>query len=371
MNFASCLASAPDRNIKLCFPTFVEQWKSGGAMTSASVQDAVDRLGAALGEAVLIEDAQHRPLWWSRQGTVDPTRMRTILQREVNPEASAVVARLGLARATGPVRVPAVPEAEMLARWCLPIRAGRDMLGYLWVLDPDETVLEADLPALIECAEIAAANIAQQRSGDGGRDHRRAALLAQLAAGEDLEAARELIRLEELDPSVTVVVSSPSRAGGWGLPGSMSVHLATSEQPPATSGPPLPLTELHLAVARARVVVRALRAGAELKRPTWDALGSWHLIVNAPEDLAVADIHPGAQALAALERSDLLLTARALLDAGGDVARTAEQLHIHRTTLYYRIERIEAVTGVQLKTGVDRDDLHIALRLWAYRAAGG
>jgi DNA-binding PucR family transcriptional regulator len=83
----------------------------------------------------------------------------------------------------------------------------------------------------------------------------------------------------------------------------------------------------------------------------------------------VADIHPGAEALAVLDRGDLLTTARALFDAGGDVARSAEQLHIHRTTLYYRIERIEAITGVNLKTGADRDDLHMALRLAAYRLA--
>jgi hypothetical protein len=196
-------------------------------------------------------------------------------------------------------------------------------------------------------------------------------LLAQLAAGEDLDAARELIRLEALDPATTVVVSSPPRAGGWDLPGSMRVHLAgsISEPVPATSGPPLPLAKLHVAVNRARVVLQVLRAGGTLTRPSWDALGGWHLIVNAPDELAVADVHPGASALAGLDRGDLLLTARTLLDAGGDVARTAEQLHIHRTTLYYRIERIEAVTGVNLKTGAERDDLHLALRLWAYRNA--
>jgi hypothetical protein len=337
--------------------------------TSAKVQAAVDRLGRALGHAVLIEDAQHRPLWWSRQGQVDATRMRSILEREVDPAAAAVVARLGLARATGPVRVPAVPEAEMLARWCLPLRAGRDMLGYLWVLDADEAVTEAELPQLIECADVAAANLAQERMTGEGRDHRRDALLAQLAAGEDPEAARELIRLEELDPGITVTVRAPARAGGWALPDGMSVHLAGPKPAEATSGRPLPLAQLHVAVGRARAVLRALRAGAALQRPTWDALGSWHLIVSAPETLSVADIHPGADALAALDRSDLLVTARAVLDAGGDVARTAEQLHIHRTTLYYRIERIEAVTGVNLKTRADRDDLHMALRLAAYRLA--
>jgi GAF domain-containing protein len=211
-------------------------------MTSSSdVQAMVDQLGAALGKAVLVEDARHQPLWWSRQGTIDPTRMRTILEREVHPAAVAVVARLGLARAPGPVRVAAVPEAEMLARWCLPLRAGRDLLGYLWVLDPDQEVTEADLPALVECAELAAASIAQQRLTGQARDHRRAALLTQLAAGENLDAARELIRLEELDPAITVVVSAPPAAGGWDLPGGLRVHLAGPRLAEATSGPPVPL----------------------------------------------------------------------------------------------------------------------------------
>lgn len=344
----------------------------------AGVQAAVDRLGVALDRAILVEDPQHHPLWWSRQGEVDPTRMRTILEREVHPAAIAVVARLGLARADGPVRVPAVPEAEMLARWCLPLRTGRDLLGYLWVLDPDHGVSEAQLPLLRECAGIAAAEIAQQRLTGDGRAHRRAALLAQLAAGEDPDAARELIRLEELDPATTVVVSSPPEPGGWPLPGRMRVHLlgstvggrtAAAGPVPATSGQPLPLAKLHVAVFRASAVLRVLKAGAFLERPSWDCLGSWHLIVAAPQDLTVADIHPGVEALAALDNGDLLRTARAFLDAGGDVARTAERLHIHRTTLYYRIDRIEGIAGMRFKTASQRHDLYFALRLQAYRNA--
>ena len=103
---------------------------------SAEVQAAVDRLGASLGRAVLVEDAQHQPLWWSAQGEIDGTRMRTILQRYVEPAAAAVVARFRLDSAKGPVRTPAVPEADMLPRWCVPLRVGRDLFGYLWVLDP-------------------------------------------------------------------------------------------------------------------------------------------------------------------------------------------------------------------------------------------
>ena len=128
----------------------------GGGDGVRDVQAAVDDLGASLAHPVLIEDARHRPIWWSAQGQVDGTRMRTILQHEVDPAARAVVARLGLARARGPVRTPAAPEADMLPRWCVPLRSGGELLGYLWVLDGDETVTEAQLPQMVACAELAA-----------------------------------------------------------------------------------------------------------------------------------------------------------------------------------------------------------------------
>jgi hypothetical protein len=333
------------------------------------VQAAVDDLGAWLAHPVLIEDARHRPIWWSAQGQVDGTRMRTILQHDVDPAARAVVARLGLARARGPVRTPAAPEADMLPRWCVPLRSGGELLGYLWVLDGDETVTEAQLPQIVACAELAAMFLAQTPMTSAGRSRRRAALLARLAAGPDGSAARELIALEELDPAATVAVNAPRAATGWPLRNDMSVHPNPEPRSGATSGPPLPLAQLHLAVRRASATRQALAAGAVLDRPAWDALGSWHLIASAPPDLAVADVHPGAEVLARQRRPDLMITARTVLDHGGDIAAAAAQLHIHRTTLYYRLDRIEALTGVNLKTSPQRDALHMALRLAAFRLA--
>ena len=334
------------------------------------VQSAVDELGASLAHPVLVEDARHRPIWWSAQGQVDGTRMRTILQHEVEPAARALVARLGLARARGPVRTPAAPEADMLPRWCVPLRSGRELLGYLWVLNGDETVTERHLPQIVACADLAAAYLTQSPMTSAGRDRRRATLLARLAAGPDDNAARDLIALEELDPLATVVVNAPRIRTGWTLRGDMSVHASPAPRDTATSGAALPLAQLHRAVRRAALTRQAIRAGAVLPRPSWDALGSWHLIVSAPADLDVADIHPGAGVLARQRRPDLMITARTVLDHGGDIAQAAARLHIHRTTLYYRLDRIEALTGVSLKTGSERDDLHMALRLEAFRLAG-
>jgi hypothetical protein len=334
------------------------------------VQSAVDALAASLGLPVLVEDPRHQPLWWSAQGEADPTRIRTILQREISPAAAALVARLGLATAEGPVRTPADSAAEMLERWCVPLRAGRELVGYLWVLDAEGSVTDADLGKLEACADVAALTLARLQPRPEAAERHRAALLARLAAGPDPDAARELIATEDLDPTASVVVNAPLAAGGWVLGNGMSVHVDAPPTPAATSGPPVPLVQLSVAVHRAAVTLQALRAGARLAEPTWPALGAWHLVVEAPADLAPSDIHPGVTALAARPRSDLMVTARALLENGGDVSTTAGELHVHRTTLYYRLDRIEALTGLDTRMGAGRDDLLMALRLDAFRRVG-
>jgi hypothetical protein len=329
----------------------------------------VDELAASLGHAVLIEDPRHQPLWWSAQGEVDTVRTRTILERTVGPEAAALVVRMRLADASGPVRTPAVPEAGMQERWCVPVRDGPELLGYVWVLDADGTVGEAQLPDVVACAELAASALARLQASSRDRERRRSALLARLEKGPDAATGYELIALEGLEPEATVVVYGPRAAGGWELRSGLSAHVVPVPGRPPTSGPPVPLADLSLAVERATITVRALRAGAALRSPAWDALGSWHLVAAAPADLSPGDIHPGVPALTALARPDLLATARVVLELGGDTARATAELHVHRTTLYYRLDRIQALTGVDLKSGPDREDFLMALRLAAYRDA--
>ena len=58
-----------------------------------------------------------------------------------------------------------------------------------------------------------------------------------------------------------------------------------------------------------------------------------------------------------------MLTLETYLDHAGDVKRTAAELWLHRTSLYYRLRRIEEVAGVDLNRGEDRLLCHVALRL--------
>ena len=333
----------------------------------ADVQAAVDRLAADLQQSVLVEDRNQRPVWWSTQGAVDAIRTRTILDRQVDPQAAAVVARFGLLRATAPVRTPALPEAGMWARWCMPVRREGRLLGLLWVLDPDGTVGEADLPEIVACADLAAEVMATTVRTTENLRRLRDELIDRLLRAPDEDAARELARAERIPHDAQVQVEAPARRGGWALPGDLSAHVVSARARAATSGSPLPLVELGEAVRRAVATRRAVAAGARPDPPSWDGLGAWRLVVEAPAALTPASVHPGAEILAAQPRTDLADTARAVLDNGGDVAVAARILHLHRTTLYYRLDRIASLTGVDLRTAHGRTDLQLALWLAAYR----
>ncbi|MFD0853362.1 helix-turn-helix domain-containing protein, partial [Actinomadura adrarensis] len=56
-------------------------------------------------------------------------------------------------------------------------------------------------------------------------------------------------------------------------------------------------------------------------------------------------------------------TLAAFLDHAGSSPATAAALHIHRTSLYYRLRQIEEITGLDLGNGEDRLTLHLGLRL--------
>ncbi|MCF0079300.1 helix-turn-helix domain-containing protein [Streptomyces lomondensis] len=55
-------------------------------------------------------------------------------------------------------------------------------------------------------------------------------------------------------------------------------------------------------------------------------------------------------------------TAEVYLDCAGQAARAAAELGIHRQTLYYRLSRIEKLTGLDLDDGEDRLLLHMTLK---------
>jgi sugar diacid utilization regulator len=58
----------------------------------------------------------------------------------------------------------------------------------------------------------------------------------------------------------------------------------------------------------------------------------------------------------------LIRTAEVWLDCAGSPQRAATQLCIHRQTLYYRLGRVQELTGLDLADGGDRLLLHLGVR---------
>ncbi|WP_460367220.1 PucR family transcriptional regulator, partial [Actinocorallia lasiicapitis] len=105
------------------------------------------------------------------------------------------------------------------------------------------------------------------------------------------------------------------------------------------------------AVAQARIAHRvASRVGPPIAR--WDELGPYRLLTDAVDPCV----------LPLLAHEALRTTAETYLDLAGHAQRTADALTIHRQTLYYRLGRIEELTGLDLAEGRDRLTLHMSLK---------
>lgn len=71
---------------------------------------------------------------------------------------------------------------------------------------------------------------------------------------------------------------------------------------------------------------------------------------------------PGDRLAPLPAHAELARTAEVYLDCAGQAGRTASELSIHRQTLYYRLSRVEQLTGLDLDDGEDRLLLHMALK---------
>jgi DNA-binding PucR family transcriptional regulator len=94
----------------------------------------------------------------------------------------------------------------------------------------------------------------------------------------------------------------------------------------------------------------------------WADLRAARLLTALPET-ALDDVPAGLRQLLEGGHEQLVLTLETYLDHAGDVKSTAAALWLHRTSLYYRLRRIEEVASVDLSRGEDRLLCHVALRL--------
>jgi len=360
------------------------------------LQELVDDVSRVLGAPATLEDRDFTLLAFcahddDRTTTMDAVRTRSILGRSSTPEVRAWFEGHGIAGATTPVRVPADPAAGVLTRLCLPVRAGGELHGYLWLLDEGRTDLTGPAaPGLAEAVAVAAAAGRLLAGGHPSPDDLPAAL-REVLTGSAPRAARALGTALGPDAPVTLVallVAPPGLPAGWAPPaagavpavlvdgaevavllalptggdarpaGALAAAALTGLPPGSTAGVAagrrgcgdLP-TQWHEARTAARVAAVDPRLAPAA---SWPELGAWRQVA------AVGGPDP---ALAALLADPVLTgTAEVWLDCAGSPQRAATRLCIHRQTLYYRLGRIAELTGLDLAEGADRLLLHLGVR---------
>jgi hypothetical protein len=375
-------------------------------MFEQQLQVIADQLADALERSVIIDDAALRPLAVSAQtGRLDATRVEAVLQRRTSARHRRMLAERGIFRAREPVSIPA-PEAGGLPRLCLPLADRDELLGFLWLIDePALTTAQAERA---RTAAARASRLLRRRAARQAAEFDVFGTVADALLGGDeparAAAARTLTHEAALTgpPPYALAVILPAgdgatddlprvagdlrrRAapGGFVLatPGRELVAITTRDATGlvraaarAVPGPPLAvgtagaaatLSAVHAELGNARYAAEvAARVPAFCHAADWGELGSYAVFQFMPRDLAAAErICPGITALLTEPTGMYAATARAWLDCAGNAQRAAAALHIHRTTLYWRLARVAELSSADLSRAEDRLKLHLALRL--------
>jgi hypothetical protein len=374
------------------------------------LQVIAEQLAAALERSVIIDDAALRPVAVSAQtGLVDASRIEAVLQRRTSARHRQMLTERGIFKAREPVPIPA-REAGSLPRLCLPLAHRDQLLGFLWLID--EPPLTAAQVQRAQAAAAQAARLLHQRAARQTAEFGTFAGLADAllhADDEDrAEAARELTDEAALTGSppyalglIRYLVDAPAgqrdtllqvagdlrrRAapGSFVLatPGQRELMAITTQDATgplrdavrAWPGPPLvigtagaaaALAAVHAERDNARYAAEVAAAVPAFSRAAdWGALDSYAVFQYLPRDEAAPErICPGITAVLTERTGMYEATIRAYLDCGANVQQAAALLHIHRTTLYWRLGRVTDLLAVDLSRGDDRLKLHLALKL--------
>jgi hypothetical protein len=401
------------------------QYSDGASLDG--LQQVVDRLANRLGRSAAIDDVQGRLVVASQHfGEEDPIRVYAIIHRVSDPRVMEHFRATGIYDWTEPGRVPANPDFDFKPRIAVPIRDHDILFGHLFLIDEgvEEWEIEEAVAAVGEIGQLMYRRLvlheeAMSRSETVARDLVSGDAMAQALALQQVTdeqlvvtpdpALALLVRASGDQTAVEVALRTAAErvtrdrqrnASLASVRGSEPVVLlfgraadpaqgravadsfvATTGEQPGVEGAAAGIGSVRSgAVACAASyddAVLAARAAAVLPQfgavVGVDELGVYGLLMRLPEEELHERHYPAGlrELLAADGKDSLVETLETYLDSSGDATLTAKELHVHRSTLYYRLGRIESIAGVNLRDGADRLSMHVGLKLRHLVEAGG
>ncbi len=386
-------------------------------MFEEHLQHIAEQLARDLGRSVIIDDAALRPLAISPQtGQLDRSRVEAVLQRQTSARLRRRMTEHGVFSAREPVSIPGDPQQAILPRLCLPLLADDQLLGFLWLIDEPALTMEQTRQA--HAAAARAGHLLAQRAiraadqfavlsglADGllhaqeqVRQEAAAMLAGQAALAGPPPYALAVIRpaagRPEPAPARGQAAGSLRRAAGnlrlRAAPGTLvlaspgegeMVAITTAGALAelrrvirALPGPPLAmgiccgaaaLADVHASLGNAQYAAYVAARVPQFGRAAdWASLGVYAAFQHLYRDPSAPErICPGVGALLDERAGTYRQTMRCYLGCGAQAQQAAVQLHIHRTTLYWRLARVAELVPLDLRQGEDRLKLHLALTL--------
>jgi DNA-binding PucR family transcriptional regulator len=379
-----------------------------------------DAASASLDCPVEIDDASLHLVAFSNLGhELDELRRASILRRLPPPEAMEWLRANGLLQrlreAYRPLRITP-PNSR--PRLVMPIRAGIDVLGYVWVLEGEDRITSEQEAALAKIAAISAAMLSKQHAAEDTDRRLRSDLLRSVinGAGSGQVLAARFGSSTRLDRFILIGFSPRDRwLGDTGtqlnvqnltaLRFELAKHQAAVvtigdnvyalvQTAATTSGDIRSLVDEILAhaanqlgvplVAAIGEAVQDLDGLSRVRREvdrilkTVAARGSGVATANEVRaEILLAELaelflerpHMGRGPIAILREldqscsSEHLATLRAYFNAGCDLTKAAERLYIHRNSLRYRLRRIHELCGIDLEDPLKRLIAELQLRV--------
>ncbi|WP_286957390.1 PucR family transcriptional regulator [Brevibacterium sp. UBA7493] len=382
------------------------------------------RLATLIQRSVAIDDADLNYIGHSDHsfGDEDLIRLRSLAERRLHEPVRDYVKSLDMENWFGPVRVPALNEYGFdNDRVAFPIRNRGRLLGVLWIIADDEMSRadQADCVAATQELGSMLEGRTVQRTPSKSEIERWVRQLLDESSAPRLDGARtlgefnilpadglvdtsvirlfggdagptmgdfkrlseawhrsfrtdrkrvgiafspvEFVGISERFSSGDVVDARRVEAGVVRQLRTMGVKL--KQRIHVGMGDPTKLADVFVSVEQARVAASVAEAG-RLPAVRWcDRPLECYLMADGKSGVSSRLLPVALGALEAKTDRETLETVLVYLDCAGSAASTADRLHLHRATVYYRLKRFEEQSGIDLANGQDRLLLHV----WLYR----
>ncbi|WP_035186417.1 PucR family transcriptional regulator [Alteribacter aurantiacus] len=177
-----------------------------------NLENLVDKISDVLECPVTIEDATHRLLAYSShdEGT-DAARIATIMRRRVPERVVSSLWKDGtmqrLQQSEAPIRIAQIQEVGLGDRIAMTIRSKTDILGYIWVLEVENSLNDEHMELLSHAAQAAKNQLVQLHGRKKKREKGHQEFFWQLLTGHIKEHREIAESLDEFNIKATLPIT--------------------------------------------------------------------------------------------------------------------------------------------------------------------